>query len=53
MEVSFIYKKNMMREYIKNSELRVLNNRVKVRLSKELAAKYDNGDYHNCLERIE
>lgn len=48
-----MYKKNMMREYIKNSELRVFNNRINVRLSKELAVKYDGGDYHNYLERIE
>lgn len=47
-----MYKKNMMREYIKNSELRVFSDRIKVRLSKELAVKYDNGCYHNYLNNM-
>lgn len=32
-----MYKKDMLKEYINNSELRVFNSRIKVRLSKELA----------------
>lgn len=48
-----MYKKNLMREYIKNSELRVFNNRIKVRLSKELAVKYDNGCYNNYLNNMD
>lgn len=43
----------MMREYIKNSELRVFNDRIKVRLSKKLAVKYDNGCYYNYLNNME
>lgn len=46
-------KKNMMREYIKNSELRVFNDRIKVRLSKELTVKYDNGCYYNYLNNMD
>ena len=47
-----MYKKNIMREYIKNSELRIFNDRIKVRLSKELAIKYDNGCYYNYLNNM-
>ena len=44
-----MYEKNKLKEYIKNSELRVFNKDIKVRLSKELAIKYleemiDNND---------
>ncbi len=44
------FKKDSLREYIKNSELRVFNNNIKIRLSKELAIKYDKGLYNNYLE---
>lgn len=47
-----MYEKNKMREYIKNSELRVFNSEVKVRLSKELAIKYDNGSYNEYLNNM-
>lgn len=47
-----MYKKNIMREYIKNSELRIFNDRIKVRLSKELAIKYDNGCYYIYLNNM-
>lgn len=48
-----MYKKNMLQEYIKNSELRVFNDRIKVRLSKELAARYDKGCYYNYLNNMD
>jgi len=48
-----MYKKNRMREYIKSSELRIFNERIKVRLSKELAVKYDNGCYYNYLNNMD
>lgn len=44
-----MYKKDALREYIKNSELRIFNDRIKIRLSKELAIKYDKGCYTNYL----
>ena len=44
-----MYEKNKMREYIKNSELRIFNSEIKVRLSKELAIKYDNGSYKKFI----
>lgn len=47
-----MYKKNQMREYIKNSELRIFNDRINVRLSKELAIKYDNGCYYNYFNNM-
>ena len=53
MKVNYMYNKNMMREYIKNSELRVFNHRIKVRLSKELVIKYDNGCYNNYLNNMD
>lgn len=50
---NYMYKKNMMREYIKSSELRIFNDRIKVRLSKELAVKYDNGCYYSYLNNMD
>ncbi len=47
-----MYKKNAMKEYINKSELRVFNDRIRVRLSQELAIKYDNGCYYNYLVYI-
>lgn len=44
------FKKDKLREYIKNSELRIFNDNIRVRLSSELAFKYDNGLYDNYLE---
>lgn len=46
------YKKNKLKEYISNSEIRVFNNKIKVRLSKELAKKYDKGCYDNYLKNM-
>jgi len=48
-----MYKKNILREYIKNSELRIFSDKLRVRLSKELAEKYDNGAYNNYLNNME
>ncbi len=44
------FKKDKLREYIYNSELRVYNENIKVRLSPELAVKYDKGLYDNYLK---
>lgn len=44
------FKKDKLREYIKNSEIRVYNENIKVRLSAELAVKYDKGLYDNYLK---
>lgn len=41
-----------LKRYIKNSELRIVNDDLKVRLSKELALKYDNGSYNIFLEKM-
>ena len=48
-----MYTKDLLREYISNSELRIYNDKIKVRLSKELATKYDNGVYDNYLKNLE
>ncbi|MBQ6546382.1 MAG: hypothetical protein IJL74_00045 [Bacilli bacterium] len=48
-----MYQKSILRDYIKDSELRVYNNKVRIRLSKELASKYDQGTYNNYLKKIE
>ena len=48
-----MYKKNILREYVQNSELRVFSEKLRVRLSKELAEKYDNGAYDNYLKNME
>ena len=36
-----MYQEDYLRNYIKESELTVFNDRIKVRLSRELAIKYD------------
>ena len=48
-----MYKKNILREYIQNSKIRNFSDKLRVRLSKELAVKYDNGDYDNYLKNME
>ena len=48
-----MYQEDYLRNYIKESELRVFNDRIKVRLSRGLAIKYDLGVYTNFLTRIE
>ena len=39
-----------LREYIQNSELRIVNESLRIRLSPELAKKYDAGDYDNAIK---
>ena len=48
-----MYQKSLLREYIKNSELRIYNEKIRIRLSKELAIKYDQGIYDNYLKKME
>ena len=48
-----MYQKDKLREYISNSEIRVFSDNIRVRLSKELASKYDNGSYYNYLKDIQ
>lgn len=48
-----MYQKDVLREYIKKSELRLFSNKIKVRLSKGLALKYDQGHYQNYLKNIQ
>lgn len=47
-----MYQKDLLRKYIKDSELRVFKNKIKVRLSKDLAVKYDQGVYNNYLNKM-
>lgn len=47
-----MYQKEKLKIYIENSELRVFSDRIKVRLSKELAQKYDQGYYKVFLDNI-
>ena len=48
-----MYQKDVLREYIKKSELRLFSDKIKVRLSKDLALKYDQGHYQNYLKNIQ
>lgn len=48
-----MYERDKLREYIKNSELRIFNKKIKIRLSSELAKKYDKGIYTNYLIRLQ
>lgn len=45
-----MYQKDILREYVSKSELRVFSEKIKVRLSKELVEKYDSGIYSNYLK---
>jgi hypothetical protein len=45
MRMEMEYRPNRLREYIRNSELRVVGDDFKVRLSPALAGKYDSGAY--------
>ena len=45
-----MYEKDILKDYIKNSELRIFSEKIKVRLSNDLAKKYDNGIYDNYLK---
>lgn len=45
------YQKDYLRKYIEESELRVFNEFIKVRLSKEMIKKYDDGCFDNYLKR--
>ena len=47
------YVSDKLKEYIKFSELRVVNKSLKVRLSDELAKKYDSGAYENSIRWFE
>lgn len=47
-----MYKKDLLREYIQNSSLRIFKNTVYVRLSEDLAKKYDAWLYNNYLNCI-
>ena len=47
-----MYQVDYLRDYIKHSELRVFKGKIKIRLAKELAIKYDNGDYNDRLNNI-
>lgn len=51
-DMSNIYQKDELRAYIEQSDFRVFNEQMKVRLSKELAEKYDQGCYDNYLKSI-
>ena len=48
-----MYQKDVLREYILSSEIRVFSKEIKVRLSKDLVIKYDNGLYQNALLNIQ
>lgn len=47
-----MYQEDILREYIKNSELRNFSEEIKIRLSKDLALKYDQGCYNEYLENM-
>ena len=46
-----MYQRDILREYINESELRIFSEKIKIRLSKELAEKYDMGNYNNYLKK--
>ena len=45
-----MYNKDKLKEYIKRSELKIFSDNIRVRLSKDLAVKYDEGIYDNYLK---
>ncbi len=48
-----MYQKDTLREYVQNSELRIFSNRIKVRLSRDLAIRYDKGAYTDFLSKLD
>lgn len=48
-----MHEKDPLRKYIETSELRVYSDKIKVRLSKALAEKYDAGCYKNALAKFD
>ena len=48
-----MYAKDVLKEYINNSELRIINEDIRVRLSRDLADKFDKGIYKDYLEDLE
>lgn len=46
------YQKNLLREYIQNSCLRIFNNLIYIRLSKDLAENYDKWLYNNYINSM-
>lgn len=46
-------KNDLLNDYIKDSELRELSSEIKIRLSKDLVEKYDQGLYKNYLAKIQ
>lgn len=44
---------NELKNYIEEAEIRVLNNNIRIKLSKDLAKKYDKGFYNNYLLNLE
>ena len=47
-----MYKKNLLREYIQNSCLRIFNDIIYIRLSGDLAQNYDSWLYNNYINSI-
>ena len=48
-----MYQKDVLKEYINNSELRKFSKDINVRMSKKLSLKYDKGSYNNYLNTIQ
>lgn len=48
-----MFQKDILRDYINDSEIRYYSDTLRVRLSNELAKKYDNGVYNNYLENLQ
>lgn len=48
-----MYQKDILREYINNSELRIFSDKIRIRLSSDLACKYDEGVYNNYLKNMQ
>ena len=44
------YKPSKLYQYIQNSELRIVNDNFRIRMSSEIAAKYDAGDYEEGIK---
>lgn len=47
-----MYKKNLLREYVQNSSLRIFKDYIYVRLSEDLARNYDSWLYNNYLDSL-
>ncbi len=47
-----MYKKDLLKEYINNSSIRIVNEGLRIRLDRDLASKFDKGIYDSYIQHL-